>query len=117
VAPLARALAPFDAWINGRKRYHGNLRASLPALESDGRRVKANPLARMSREEIDAEFARRGLPRHPLEEKGFASIGCMPCTARGAAGEGARAGRWRGSGKTECGIHTAALDSAHAFSR
>jgi phosphoadenosine phosphosulfate reductase len=114
VAPLARALAPFDAWINGRKRYHGNLRATLSVFESDGNRVKINPLARMDRNEIDGEFARRSLPRHPLEQKGFASIGCMPCTARAVPGEGVRSGRWRGSGKTECGIHTMSLEKAGA---
>jgi phosphoadenosine phosphosulfate reductase len=106
VEPLAGALAPFDAWINGRKSYHGFERARLPLFERDGRRIKVNPLACMTREDIEAAFTARGLPRHPLEPHGYASIGCMPCTSRVLPGESVRAGRWRGSPKHECGIHT-----------
>lgn len=106
VEPLARALAPFDAWISGRKRFQGATRAALPRVEADGRRVKINPLADWSRADLDRAFADRDLPRHPLEEDGFLSIGCMPCTDRVAPGEDIRAGRWRdNAGKTECGIH------------
>jgi phosphoadenosine phosphosulfate reductase len=103
--PLARALVSFDGWINGRKRYHGGPRAQLPVVEVDGLRLKFNPLARATRDEIDAIFRDADLPRHPLEARGFASIGCMPCTSRVAPGETLRSGRWRGRGKTECGIH------------
>lgn len=106
VAPLAKALQPFDAWINGRKRYHGMQRAGLQIFEMDGERIKVNPLARMTREDINTRFALRQLPRHPLEALGFYSIGCMPCTSRSNAAEGLRSGRWRGTGKTECGIHS-----------
>ncbi len=106
VEPLAGALAPFHAWINGRKRYHGFERARLPLFERDGRRIKVNPLVNMTREDIEAAFAARGLPPHPLERHGYASIGCMPCTSRVLPGESVRAGRWRGSPKHECGIHT-----------
>ncbi|MDX2265192.1 MAG: phosphoadenylyl-sulfate reductase [Hyphomicrobiales bacterium] len=112
VVPLARALKPFDAWINGRKRYHGDMRAAMPVVEHDGERVKINPMARMSREQIVAHFRAHDLPRHPLEAKGFLSIGCMPCTSRSAPGDELRSGRWRGRGKTECGIHTASLSAA-----
>ncbi|MEX0591830.1 MAG: phosphoadenylyl-sulfate reductase [Xanthobacteraceae bacterium] len=105
VEPLASALAGFAAWINGRKRYHGGARANIPAVELDGERLKFNPLARARREEIDALFERTGLPRHPLQEAGFASVGCAPCTSRLRPGEPMRAGRWRGRAKTECGIH------------
>lgn len=112
VAPLARALEPFDAWINGRKRYHGDLRARMKVVEQDGARMKYNPLARMSREEINAHFKAYNLPRHPLESKGFLSIGCMPCTSRSQPGDGVRAGRWPGQRKTECGIHTLTLARA-----
>jgi phosphoadenosine phosphosulfate reductase len=108
VAPLAAELASFDGWINGRKRYQGGERGSLPAVEADGGRLKFNPLASLSRADIDAVFESAGLPRHPLEALGFASIGCVPCTSRANAQTG-RDGRWSGAGKTECGIHTRAL--------
>ena len=108
VEPLARALKPFAGWINGRKRFQGGLRADIPVVEQDGARLKFNPFANVSREEIEAIFKRADLPSHPLLAKGFLSVGCMPCTSRAQAGEDARAGRWRGRGKTECGIHTAA---------
>lgn len=110
VAPLAEALKPFDAWINGRKRYQGGERIDLPAVETDGRRLKFNPLAHVSKPEVEDVFAAHVLPRHPLEARGFGSIGCMPCTSRTQSGEQSRAGRWRGSGKTECGIHTQLAD-------
>ena len=106
VEPLARALKPFDAWLNGRKRFQGNSRAGIPVVEDDGARLKFNPFANVSREELEAIFARAKLPRHPLVASGFLSVGCMPCTSRTAEGEDARAGRWRGRAKTECGIHT-----------
>ncbi len=103
VAPLARELEPFDGWISGRKRYQGGERAHLAVVEIDGHCLKFNPLARITRAEIDAIFEAGNLPRHPLELAGFASIGCIPCTGRAAAGS--RDGRWSGLAKTECGIH------------
>ena len=106
VEPLARALKPFSAWLNGRKRFQGNSRADIPVVEDDGARLKFNPFANVSREELEAIFARAKLPRHPLAESGFLSVGCMPCTSRTTEGEDERAGRWRGRAKTECGIHT-----------
>jgi phosphoadenosine phosphosulfate reductase len=106
VEPLARALRPFAAWINGRKRFQGGLRATIPVVEADGARLKFNPFANVSREEVEAIFKLAELPPHPLVASGFLSVGCMPCTSRAAPGEDARAGRWRGRGKTECGIHT-----------
>lgn len=108
VEPLARALAPFAAWINGRKRFQGGLRAAIPVVEADGAKLKFNPLAGVSADELAAMFKNAGLPPHPLAASGFTSVGCMPCTSRAEAGEDARAGRWRGRGKTECGIHTVA---------
>ncbi len=105
VMPLARALAPFAAWINGRKRYQAATRNSIPMAEADGARVKFNPLADFTRADIEAYMAAHGLPHHPLEKFGFASIGCMPCTSRVKPGEDPRSGRWRGQAKTECGIH------------
>ena len=109
VEPLARALKPFSAWINGRKRFQGGLRAAIPVVENDGARLKFNPFANVSREELAAIYAHAKLPAHPLVESGFLSVGCMPCTSRTARGEDARAGRWRGRSKTECGIHTAKI--------
>ncbi len=106
VEPLARALAPFSAWINGRKRFQGGLRADIPVVEQDGARLKFNPFANVSREAIEAIYALAKLPPHPLAASGFLSVGCMPCTSRTSPDEDARAGRWRGRAKTECGIHT-----------
>jgi phosphoadenosine phosphosulfate reductase len=106
VEPLKRALAPFDAWINGRKRFQGGLRADIPVVEQDGVRLKFNPFANVSREQIEAIFKGANLPSHPLTASGFLSVGCMPCTSRTSPDEDARAGRWRGRPKTECGIHT-----------
>jgi phosphoadenosine phosphosulfate reductase len=105
VEPLARALKPFSAWINGRKRFQGGLRADIPVVEADGVRLKFNPFAQVSRAEIEAIYKSADLPPHPLVASGFLSVGCMPCTSRTEAGEDARAGRWRGRAKTECGIH------------
>lgn len=106
VEPLKRALSPFKAWINGRKRFQGGARAIIPVVEDDGARLKFNPLANVSAEDIAAIYALAKLPAHPLAASGFRSVGCMPCTSRATADEDSRAGRWRGRGKTECGIHT-----------
>ncbi|RMD62875.1 MAG: phosphoadenylyl-sulfate reductase [Alphaproteobacteria bacterium] len=105
VLPLRRALAGFDAWITGRKRYQGGVRTDLPCIEAADGWVKINPLAPWSAAQIAAAFRDSGLPRHPLADDGYPSIGCAPCTRRVRAGEPVRAGRWAGTGKTECGIH------------
>jgi phosphoadenosine phosphosulfate reductase len=116
VAPLAAALDGFDAWISGRKRFQSDARAALPLFERDaGGRIKVNPLAAWSPADIAAYFTAHDLPEHPLVAFGYASIGCVPCTEPLAAGEGdARAGRWRGRAKTECGIHTHLQNKEHA---
>ncbi|WP_249165903.1 phosphoadenylyl-sulfate reductase [Bradyrhizobium sp. AUGA SZCCT0431] len=106
VEPLARALAPFSAWINGRKRFQGGLRAEMAVVEDDGARLKFNPFANVAREEIEAIYQLSKLPPHPLMASGYLSVGCMPCSSRTSPDEDARAGRWRGRAKTECGIHT-----------
>jgi phosphoadenosine phosphosulfate reductase len=108
VEPLARALKPFDGWINGRKRFQGGARAAIAVVEADGARLKFNPFANVSRQEIEAIYAQAKLPPHPLAAAGFLSVGCMPCTSRTSPDEDTRAGRWRGRPKTECGIHTVA---------
>ncbi len=106
VEPLARALKPFSAWINGRKRFQGGVRAKIQVVEDDGAKLKFNPFANVAREEIEAIYQLAKLPPHPLVASGYLSVGCMPCSSRAAPGEDARAGRWRGKAKTECGIHT-----------
>ncbi|MEZ5824107.1 MAG: phosphoadenylyl-sulfate reductase [Geminicoccaceae bacterium] len=106
VAPLKRALQPFAAWITGRKRHQSESRAALPLFERDEEhRVKINPLAHWSPADIRDYIVARDLPRHPLVERGYRSIGCAPCTTPVGDGENARAGRWRGQNKQECGIH------------
>jgi phosphoadenosine phosphosulfate reductase len=105
--PLERALDGFDAWITGRKRFQGGSRVDLPTIEGDPAtgRIKLNPLARWSVEDIRHYRRERQLPLHPLTLKGFQSIGCAPCTRPVRDGEDPRAGRWWGLDKTECGIH------------
>lgn len=104
--PLDRALEGFDAWITGRKRFQSATRADLPLFEAQNGRIKVNPLAAWTRRRIEEEFTRRDLPRHPLEADGFPSVGCYTCTDRVAPGADLRSGRWAGTAKTECGIHT-----------
>jgi phosphoadenosine phosphosulfate reductase len=103
--PLAEALQEFDGWITGRKQFQGGSRASLPLFEKDGRKIKINPLVQWSSADLNAYITAKNLPRHPLVAKGYPSIGCLPCTTRVSDHEDPRAGRWRGSEKTECGIH------------
>ena len=105
VEPLRRALAPFDAWISGRKGFQAGTREAMPRFEEDEGRLKLNPLADWDKTALDAYFAEHELPRHPLEAEGYASIGCGPCTSKVLPGEDPRAGRWRGWDKVECGIH------------
>ncbi len=114
VVPLETALEDFDAWITGRKRFHGGARLSLPVVEQAGRHVKFNPLANWTKAELEAYVAEHNLPAHPLVEHGYPSIGCWPCTNPVDDGEDVRAGRWAGSQKTECGIHLARAPGAVA---
>ncbi|MGC1664924.1 MAG: phosphoadenylyl-sulfate reductase [Bradyrhizobium sp.] len=106
VEPLRRALTPFDAWINGRKRFQGGLRGAIPVVEADGLRLKFNPFANVKPADIAAIYAQAELPPHPLTASGFLSVGCMPCSSRAQPDEDARDSRWRGRPKSECGIHT-----------
>ena len=107
VRPLAAAALGFAALIDGRKRSHGFDRADLGAIQGTGELVKVSPLWSWSAADIAAAFAARDLPAHPLVEQGYRSIGCWPCTRPTGPNEPARAGRWPGSAKTECGIHIA----------
>lgn len=107
VEPLARALAGCAAWVTGIRREQSPTRAGVPVVQWDARhgKVKLNPLARWTWAQVWAYVAERGLPYHPLYDRGFPSIGCWPCTSPVAPGEHPRAGRWRGRGKLECGLH------------
>ncbi len=113
VEPLDRALGHFAAHISGRKRYQNGLRAKMSVFETDAAgRIRINPLAGWGPEQIAGYIDRHDLPRHPLVARGYPSIGCVPCTSRVGEGEDLRAGRWRGSDKTECGIHLGAQGRA-----
>jgi phosphoadenosine phosphosulfate reductase len=106
VEPLEHALAGFDGWITGRKRFQNADRGTIDFFENEGDfRIKVNPLAHWGREDLDDYITNNNLPRHPLVAKGYPSIGCAPCTSPVKPGEDPRAGRWRGQAKTECGIH------------
>jgi phosphoadenosine phosphosulfate reductase len=110
VIPLDTALRPFDAWITGRKRFQTSQRAALSFAEVSDGKIKINPLATWDEARINQAFKDFKLPRHPLFDEGFASIGCAPCTRRILEGEDSRAGRWSGREKTECGIHFGLTD-------
>ena len=105
--PLQRALSGFDTWITGRKRYQSGQRAALDFFEVEEAtgRIKINPLAHWTSEDVAEYMLVNRLPRHPLVKKGYPSIGCAPCTSQVKEGEDPRAGRWRGQDKDECGIH------------
>lgn len=109
VEPMARAVAPFDAWMTGRKQFQAATRIALPVFESVGPRIRINPLARWQASDLKAYAEKHGLPPHPLTAEGYRSIGCMPCTRPVSDDEDQRAGRWAGSEKTECGIHLSGL--------
>jgi phosphoadenosine phosphosulfate reductase len=105
--PLDEALTGFAAWITGRKRFQGGLRGALQTIEGDPAtgRIKINPLAPWSADDVERYRQLRNLPAHPLVAEGYRSIGCYTCTRRVAPGEDPRNGRWWGLDKTECGIH------------
>lgn len=104
--PLQDALAPYCAWLTGRRRDQSESRADLAPVEHDGQgRLKFNPLIDWSAEDLKAYRDAAGLPAHPLVVEGYPSIGCAPCTSTVGADEDQRAGRWRGTGQEECGIH------------
>ncbi|WP_280891598.1 phosphoadenylyl-sulfate reductase [Jiella mangrovi] len=103
--PMLSALRPFDCWITGRKRHQARTRAGMQLFEGEERRLKLNPLIDWSADDIAAYFRENDLPEHPLKSAGYLSVGCLPCTRAVKPGEDARAGRWAGTDKTECGIH------------
>ncbi|MEM8919058.1 MAG: phosphoadenylyl-sulfate reductase [Pseudomonadota bacterium] len=105
VEPLARAKKGLNSWISGRKAFQSSTRQNLPRFEVEDGRLKINPLGDWIKDDLEAYFEEHDLPRHPLEEQGYLSVGCAPCTSKVLPGEDPRAGRWRGWDKTECGIH------------
>jgi len=115
VRPLGPALEGFDAWITGRKRFHGGGRARLPVIEFFEGRFKINPLAEETQEDLQALVAARNLPPHPMVAEGYPSIGCWPCTVRPVDPNDIRSGRWVGFTKEECGLHLARKDRPRVF--
>lgn len=115
VIPLDAALDGFSAWLTGRKRFHGGDRLRLPVVEAADGKLKFNPLANWNKADLDAYIAEHDLPEHPLVSFGYPSIGCWPCTSPVEEGADVRSGRWAGSQKTECGIHTARAPGAAPF--
>ncbi len=108
VQPLARTLAGYAAWGSGVRRDETANRADTKVVDWDAKRgmVKVNPIAAWGQDDVDTYVAEHQVPVNPLQEIGYASIGCAPCTRPVAPGEDPRAGRWAGRGKTECGLHT-----------
>lgn len=109
VEPMTRAVAPFKAWMTGRKQFQAATRQHLPSFEAVGVRIRINPLAHWQSDDLITYMRRHDLLVHPLTLQNYRSIGCMPCTRPVEEGEDQRAGRWAGSDKTECGIHLSGL--------
>jgi phosphoadenosine phosphosulfate reductase len=107
VTPLDNALVAYDAWATGLRRDESFARSRTPVVDWDARngKVKVNPIARWTQDQVDGYIDRHDILVNDLVHDGFASIGCSPCTRRVTDGEGAREGRWAGTGKSECGIH------------
>lgn len=108
VKPLAETLSGYTAWGSGVRRDESATRADTRLVDWDAKRgmVKVNPIAAWTQADVDAYIAEHQVPVNPLFELGYGSIGCAPCTRPVAPGEDPRAGRWAGSTKTECGLHT-----------
>ncbi len=108
VAPLESALEPYHAWASGLRRDEALTRGSVRVVEWDAKRgmVKLNPIAAWTQDDVDAYIAENGVLVNPLLSDGYGSVGCAPCTRRTREGEDARAGRWAGTSKIECGLHT-----------
>jgi thioredoxin-dependent adenylylsulfate APS reductase len=111
VIPLKSVLSELDAWITGVRREQSRTRANVKVVDWDETfgLVKVNPLAAWSTRDVWKHLLDHDVPYNPLHDKGYPSIGCQPCTTPVAAGEDPRSGRWRGQGKTECGIHVVPL--------
>ena len=108
VQPLTESLQEYDAWATGLRRAETRNRVIAPVVGWDARKgkVKVSPLARWSDDDVQRYVAEHGVLVNPLVYDGYPSIGCAPCTRRVAPGDDPRSGRWAGTGKTECGIHS-----------
>jgi phosphoadenosine phosphosulfate reductase len=106
VGQLDRALAGKLAWMSGLRRAEAANRETTPVIARDIRGlVKINPIVMWTDEDVAGYIADHDVPVNPLTTQGYPSIGCMPCTTPVDDGEHPRAGRWRGSDKSECGLH------------
>ncbi|GAB4538810.1 MAG: hypothetical protein Fur002_02900 [Anaerolineales bacterium] len=107
VQPMQKALKGYKAWMTGIRRDQTSVRAHAKILEmqEDGL-LKINPLLNWTKKDVQAYIEQNQLPKHPLFEKGYRSIGCAPCTVAIGVNDDERAGRWAGKGKVECGLHT-----------
>ena len=107
VEPLERTLTNYDAWITGVRRDETNSRRDMRVVEWDDRRemVKVNPIIGWTSKQVDEFIAENNVLVNPLVYDGYPSIGCRTCTAKVELGADPRSGRWKGTGKTECGIH------------
>ncbi|MGN6334336.1 MAG: phosphoadenylyl-sulfate reductase [Motilibacteraceae bacterium] len=108
VEPLERGLSPYAAWVTGMRRVDAPTRRDIDVVGWDAKRskVKLNPIASWTDDDVAAYAAEHGVLMNPLRQLGYPSIGCAPCTRPVAPGEDPRAGRWVGTDKTECGLHT-----------
>lgn len=107
VEPLLETLAGLKAWITAIRRDQSPARASAAVVERDKKfgLIKINPLAAWSSKDVWNYIVKHDVPYNSLHDQGYPSIGCAPCTSLVRIGEDPRSGRWRGSGKTECGLH------------
>lgn len=107
VMPLRRMLKGYTAWASGLRRDEASTRAGVKVVEwDDGRAmVKLNPIAEWTQDDVERYIADNGILVNPLLSDGYGSVGCAPCTRRIRPSEDARAGRWTGSNKVECGLH------------
>src|ERR1051326_8326444 len=107
--PLQHKLREFRAWASGLRRQQSATRAGIRKVEEIDGRLRISPLADWTSEQVDAYTQEHGVPIHPLYAKGYASIGCAPCTRAIKPGEEERAGRWwwEENSRKECGIHFA----------
>lgn len=116
VEPMTRGVAPFRAWLTGRKRFQSAARNGMPVFEAVGERIRINPLAHWGTSKLAAYMRRHDLRENPLVAFGYLSIGCFPCTEPAQPGDDIRSGRWAGLAKTECGIHLTGLEASLASS-
>ncbi|MSQ95366.1 MAG: phosphoadenylyl-sulfate reductase [Gemmataceae bacterium] len=107
VLPLRRAVVGYEAWISAIRKDQTGDRAQANVVQWDPKfdLVKINPLLNWTKKDVWNFIAKNDVPYNPLHDRGYPSIGCWPCTAPVGAGEDERAGRWRGTGKKECGLH------------